>query len=437
MDDPTPTWRLRVELTDRPGTLARLATSLAGKGCNILSLTVLPVPNGVIDDLIVSTPHALLPAELVTLVRAVGGRCAGITKAHMTDLTDAPTAALRIAATLVDHTAGYAESVRELLGADSAEPAGTATSAGPAGTAASAEPAGTAASAGPAGTAAAPTNPPPNPRITVPTAHDADAWRSPIPAGDYASTGRATPPVADGPDIRQTAVRATDRTPGRQATVQAADGTGLEMRRGWAPFTEVELARAAALADLVRASGTPSIGATAVVTDDGAGIVLRESLPSDTDGVAAMHDRCSSATLVARYHGGSRSMPRRLLHRLLAPPRGRTVVAVMGHQVVAVGQLINTGDPGVGELSLLVEDRWQGKGIGAALLTHLVRTARGAGHTTVFGWCDPGEHRLPAAAERAGYPVSTRFEENLLRVSLDITPTHHALAHRDARLANR
>jgi len=48
-DDPTPTWRLRVELTDRPGTLARLATSLAGKGCNILALTVLPVPDGVID----------------------------------------------------------------------------------------------------------------------------------------------------------------------------------------------------------------------------------------------------------------------------------------------------------------------------------------------------------------------------------------------------
>jgi GNAT superfamily N-acetyltransferase len=418
MDDPTSTWRLRVELTDRPGTLARLATSLAGKGCNILALTVLPVPNGVIDDLIVSTPNALLPAELVTLVRAVGGRCAGITKAHMTDLTDAPTAALRIAAKLVDHTAGYAESVRELLGADSAEPAGPA---------------------------AAPTDTPPARHITAGLAYDADAWRSPIPAADCASTGQAAPPAADGHDTRQTtnpatnpaADRATGRTPGRQATVHAADGTGLEMRRGWAPFTEVELARSAALADLVRASGARGIGATAVVTDDGAGVVLRESLPSDTDGVAAMHDRCSSATLVARYHGGSRGMPCRLLHRLLAPPRGRTVVAVMGHQVVAVGQLINTGDPGVGELSLLVEDDWQGKGIGTALLTHLVRTARGAGHTTVFGWCHPGEHRLPAAAERAGYPVSTRFEGNLLRVSLDITPTHHVLAHRDAPLANR
>ena len=258
----------------------------------------------------------------------------------MTDLTDAPTAALRVAAKLVDHSAGYAESVRELLGADSAEPAG-----------------------------------------------DTD-----------------------------------DTTGGRQVTVPTADGTGLELRRGWAPFTEVELARSAALADLVRALGTPSVGATAVVTADGAGIVLRDSTSADADAVAAMHDRCSQATLFSRYHAGTRSMPRRLLHRLLTPPRGRTVVAVMGHQVVAVGQLIGTNDPRVAEMSLLVEDEWQGRGIGQALLTHLVRTARGAGHGEVFGWCLPGERSLAAIAERAGYAVSTRFEGNLLRVSLDIAP---------------
>lgn len=342
MDHPTPdvapTWRLRVALTDRPGTLARLAASLAGMGCNILALTVLPVPDGVVDDLIVSTPDDVRPADLVTLVRSVGGRCAGITQAQLTDLTDAPTAALRVAAKLVDHSAGYAESARELLGADSAEPAGSA----------------------------------------------------------------------------------DDAPGGRQVTVQAADGTGLELRRGWAPFTEIELARSAALADLVRALGTPSVGATAVVTADGAGIVLRDSRPSDTDAVAAMHDRCSRATLFSRYHAGTRSMPRRLLHRLLTPPRGRTVVAVMGHQVIAVGQLIGTNDPRVAEMSLLVEDDWQGKGVGRALLTHLVRAARGAGHGEVFGWCQPGERSLARTAERAGYAVSTRFEESLLRVSLDI-----------------
>jgi GNAT superfamily N-acetyltransferase len=340
-----PTWRLRVELNDRPGTLARLATSLADTDCNILALTVLPVPGGVIDDLIVSTPDELRPAELVTLVRSVGGRCAGITKAQMTDLTDAPTAALRVAATLVDGSAGYAESARVLLGADSAEPK--------------------------------------------------TAEHEPDPAG------------------------------GRQVTVPAVDDTDVELRRGWAPFTEVELARAAALADLVRALGAP-IGPTAVVTPDGAGVVLRDSRPTDADAVSAMHDRCSRTTLFARYHTGTRSLPRRLLNRLLVPARGRTVVGVTGHQVVAVGQLISTNDPAIGEVSLLVEDDWQIKGIGSALLAHLVRAARAAGHTELFGWCLPSERGLLKAAERAGYTVSTRFEDDLLRVAVHIAAKDEA-----------
>jgi GNAT superfamily N-acetyltransferase len=156
-----------------------------------------------------------------------------------------------------------------------------------------------------------------------------------------------------------------------------------------------------------------------VITQDGAGIVLRDGQPADADAVAAMHDRCSRATLFARYHAGTRTIPRRLLHRLLAPPRGRTVLGLVGHQVIAVGQLINTSDPRVGEVSLLVEDDWQGQGVGAALLTHLVRTARAAGHTELFGWCLPGERGLTNAAQRAGFPVSTRREDDLLRVSLN------------------
>ncbi len=322
----TGTWRLRVELNDRPGALARLATSLAARECNILALTVLPVPDGVIDDIVVRVPAELRPADLVMIVREVGGRCAGITAADLTELSDAPTATLRAITRLVDGRTGYPETVRALVAADSAV----------------AEP---------------------------------------------------------GP-----------------VTVRGPAGGGIAVRRGWAPFTEVELARAGALAELVTAMGTTDTHA--VLTDDGAGVVLRDGRPGDADAVAAMHDRCSRASLFARYHAGTRTIPRRLLHRLLAPPRGRTVIALVGHRVIAVGQLINTDQPHVGEVSLLVEDDWQGRGVGSALLTHLGRMARAAGHTELFGWCLPGERGLAHTAHRAGFEVSQRHEENLLRVAL-------------------
>jgi GNAT superfamily N-acetyltransferase len=336
-------WRLRVELNDRPGTLARLTAGLADRDCNILALTVLPVPDGVVDDLIISTPEGLRPADLITLVRAVGGRCAGITKADLHDLTDTPTSALRAATSLVERSASYAEAVRDLLGADSAEPLDSAAEA-------------------PAGAA----------------------------AGE------------------------------RQAVIGTTEGTTLLLRRGWAAFTEVELARANALADFVRALDLPSSDPTAVITEDGAGIVLRPGRPSDADAVAAMHDRCSPASLFARYHTGTRSVPRRLLNRLLAPPRGQTIVGVQGHQVVALGQLINTSSPSIGEVSLLVEDDWHGQGVGTALLGYLVRMARAAGYAELVGWCLPGERGLIRTATKAGVPMSTSYEDKLMRVALDI-----------------
>ena len=360
-----PVWRLRAELTDRPGTLARLTAGLAARDCNILALTVLPVPEGVIDDLIISTPADLRPADLVSLVRGVGGRCAGITKADPHDLTDGPTGALRLATALVDRSASYPEAVRALLGADSAEPIEAVDTA----EAAEAE-----------------------------TAEHAEA-ADPREAAEHAEVADPREPVVD----------------------------NLRLRRGWSAFTEVELARAAALADLDRALDRAGTEPAAVITSDGAGIVLRPGLPTDTDAVAAMHDRCSRASLFARYHAGTRTVPRRLLHRLLAPPRGQTTVAVLGHQVLALGQLINTSTPAIGEVSLLVEDDWHGKGVGTALLGYLIRQARAAGYTELVGWCLPGERGLIHTAAGTGVPVTTTYEDKLLRVSMNIaTPPPEA-----------
>jgi len=60
----------------------------------------------VIDDLVISIPEELAAGRSRDAGgRAIGGRCAGITAADVTELTDAPTAALRAITQLVDGTA--------------------------------------------------------------------------------------------------------------------------------------------------------------------------------------------------------------------------------------------------------------------------------------------------------------------------------------------
>lgn len=150
-----------------------------------------------------------------------------------------------------------------------------------------------------------------------------------------------------------------------------------------------------------------------------AGMVLRPGRPADTDAVAAMHERCSPATLFARYHAGTRTMPRQFLHRLLTPPRGRAIVAQLGLHVVALSQVVDTNEPNTAEISLLVEDRWQKRGVGAAMLAHLARAARTSGRTELVAWCLADEHQMMRTAARAGLLADVRYEGTMMRLTLD------------------
>ncbi|QUQ71832.1 GNAT family N-acetyltransferase [Kutzneria sp. CA-103260] len=344
----TSTWRLRVRLADSPGVLARLTVRLADQYCNVLALTVLPVPDGVVDELVVTAPDRLRPADLVALLEAEGGREVSIAAASMHDLVDERAAALRAVGRALAEPSELAASLRSVLGADSVTP------------------------------------------------------------------------VTPGPQMTGWGVSALD---GHQFVVNLPGGSTLLVRRAWAPFTDTELARAFALLEVLGSAGREVSEPQAVLTTDGAGLVLRVGRPADADDVAALHKRCSMRTLFTRYHAGVRTVPRRWLHRLLSPPRGITVLAMAGSEVVAVGQLIGMSTPGLAEVSLLVEDDWQRRGVGTALLSHLASVARGAGYEELVGWCLPAEDALTRTAARAGLSTRQRVEDGLLRVAVSAIRT--------------
>ncbi|WP_090095712.1 GNAT family N-acetyltransferase [Lentzea jiangxiensis] len=334
----TTTWRMRFELSDSPGALARVTVRLAAADCNVLALHVIPVPGGVLDEIVVRAGEGVLPADLVEAVRGEGGRRVGITRAEMRDLVDEPTAVLRAAKMALTDPDRTAEALRQVL------------------------------------------------------------------AADAVTSGEAT-----------------------DDQVQLG---GLVARRGWARFTQVELTRAQAFLELLDA---PAPSLRGMLSDDGVALVLRPGVAEDEEAVTGLHARCSMRTLFNRYHAGMRTLPRRWVHRLLDPPRGTTTLVQCGDQVVALGQLIHTGTPECAEISLLVEDAWQRRGVGAALLAALASDARAAGFAELVAWCLPAETALVRTAARAGLAATTRREDGLLRVS--IAPRGRALTTPAAAVA--
>lgn len=69
-----PSYLLRVQLADRPGSLGSLAVALGSVGADILSLDVVERGSGyAIDDLVVDLPHGAMPDALITAAERLDG----------------------------------------------------------------------------------------------------------------------------------------------------------------------------------------------------------------------------------------------------------------------------------------------------------------------------------------------------------------------------
>ena len=144
------------------------------------------------------------------------------------------------------------------------------------------------------------------------------------------------------------------------------DGTSLHIRRA-VPFTAIERGRAQALVSLVGDAGADipliSPAQTSIVP------VLRESSLADLDAVVAMHQRCSADTLYARYQAPLRMpMTTRLARRLVLPENGAGIVVQVGHDLVGHGELLTID--GEYTFHLIIEDSWQGKGLGTRVIKY-------------------------------------------------------------------
>jgi RimJ/RimL family protein N-acetyltransferase len=350
--------RVRTEIDDRPGRLAVLTAALAAQGANILDLSVQVSTDGVVDEFVIDVP-VTAAVGVAGAITAAGGRRTRAVPAAPDELIDETTTALNLAARARSNPRQLPQILAELLRADTAA------------------------------------------WITGPEAPEAQgaAWSAgraapdaPGAPGAVWSAGRAAPDAPGVPGAAWSAGRAASealdaaaRVGGRPApeaqdtaslTVPVGPRRAVRLRRDGLPFTLTEAARAGALVRSILPPDGQVPTSCGVTLRDGTRVVVRPLEITDLDAVREMHDRCSQESRRLRYFSVKPQLPRRLVEVFCDRSHGLTVVAEgPDGSVLALAHLMYTLDPGVGELAFLVEDDWQGRGLGSALAGRLTGLA--------------------------------------------------------------
>ncbi len=179
-------------------------------------------------------------------------------------------------------------------------------------------------------------------------------------------------PASEGPDSSADVMR-----------LQWTPDLHVVLSRPGSPFVAVERLRASALLRLVDALSRAPAGSGGFgwreTARDGQPVAIRLARPWDADNVAAMHDRCSDESRYERYFAPVSQWREDQLRRLSGGHRGATLVAINdAGDIVGLGNVFPEQPEGqrTAEIAVIVEDAWQGQGLGTSLLQHLIALAR-------------------------------------------------------------
>ncbi|MGD0379087.1 MAG: GNAT family N-acetyltransferase [Acidimicrobiales bacterium] len=172
-----------------------------------------------------------------------------------------------------------------------------------------------------------------------------------------------------------------------------------------------------------------------VLLADGTTAHVRAVTPDDAPAIGEFYSRLSPETIVLRYFGPHPRMSAKELEELTHPDGVDVVVLVaeVHDMIVALAQYYREPGQDDAEVAFLVDDGYQGHGIGTILLEHLASEARRHGIRQFAANTLTENHRMLKVLAEAGFVRQYQRNAEVMRVVLDIESTPDARAAADAR----
>ena len=154
---------------------------------------------------------------------------------------------------------------------------------------------------------------------------------------------------------------------------------------------------------------------------DGVRVLFRPIVPADRVRYERLFTRLSPETLYRRFMTSVPRINERLLEHLVTVDyvERLALVALVGEEIVGVARY-DVLRPGIAEVALVVEDAWQGRGIGSRLLWRISAAARRRGieafEAEVLGENRPMMGLLNVLAE----DLETRMVGGVYEIHIDL-----------------
>ena len=145
----------------------------------------------------------------------------------------------------------------------------------------------------------------------------------------------------------------------------------------------------------------------------------RFATSDDLAAVLSLHQRCSPQTLEHRFHIAVTSVSDELVRELVIPHRGWSIVAEQGDEVIGHGCAGETSPDRV-EVGLLVDDAFQGTGVGTRLMRELASTAAGRGYGSLLCSVAPDNESVLPTVRRAGLESVSAYVDGVVEIEVPL-----------------
>ncbi|MBF0401286.1 MAG: GNAT family N-acetyltransferase [Magnetococcales bacterium] len=165
---------------------------------------------------------------------------------------------------------------------------------------------------------------------------------------------------------------------------------------------------------------------TSLLLESGQLITFRSSRPTDWKAVKKMLYSLSEGSVYRRFMSHVKRFPLNRLKNFTFIDQRRDVVVVgvlsdgQNEQVIAMGGYNVGGTANWAEIAFLVQDKWQGQGIGTFMMQHLASVARSAGLAGLTAETLVDNLPMQGVLKKCGFAVQSRFDGETVHFDIEL-----------------